>query len=118
MKPSSAKAKGRTWENEIVGALIEAGWPHAERRRLAGALDRGDIAGVPGVVIEAKNRAAISLAAFVDEAESEAAHDARDRIGVAWIKRKGKPRAVDGYVAMTGATFVQLLIEAGYSPTT
>lgn len=118
MKPASAKAKGRAWENAIVGALIEAGWPHVERRRLAGAQDRGDIAGVHGVVIEAKNQRAISLAEFVDEAEIEASHDTRDRIGVTWIKRRGKPQAVDGYVAMTGATFIQLLIEAGYGPTT
>ena len=117
MKPASAKAKGRTWENAIVATLIEAGWPHVERRRLAGHLDRGDIAGIPGVVIEAKNTATISLPSFIAEANQEAANDG-GALGVAWIKRRGRPSALDGYIAMDPPTFIQLLIEAGYGPTT
>lgn len=50
---ASAKAAGRSWESEIVAALQRHGWPHAERRRLEGRHDRGDIAGVVGVVIVA-----------------------------------------------------------------
>ncbi len=110
---ASAKAAGRTWESAIVDALIYRGWPHAERRRMAGANDRGDIAGVVGVCIEAKNTKAISLAAFLDEAHMEQ-RNASARIGVAWIKRRGKASALDGYVVMDGDAFLDLLKEAGY----
>jgi hypothetical protein len=46
---SKSRAKGTSWESAIVTYLIEQGWPHAERRALAGALDKGDITGLPGV---------------------------------------------------------------------
>jgi hypothetical protein len=109
----SAKTAGTAWESAIVKALIEKGWAHAERRRLNGSHDKGDIAGIPGLVIEAKTTNRLELAAAVDEAETEktnagAAH------GVAWIHRKGKASPLDGYVVMTGAGFLALLKEAGY----
>ncbi len=110
---ASAKKAGTSWESEIVCFLIEAGWPHAERRRLSGALDKGDVAGVVGVCIEAKNTAAITLSSFLDEAQVEGRNAGAD-VAVAWIKRRGRSRAADGYVVMDGSTFTQLLKEAGY----
>ena len=109
----TARQAGTKWETAIVGALTAAGWPFAERRRLAGAKDKGDIAGVPGVVIEAKNTNRIELAAALDEALEER-DNASAVYGVAWIKRKGKSAAEDGYVVMDGAQFMSLLKEAGY----
>lgn len=123
----TARQAGTKWETTIVRALVAAGWPYAERRRLAGVQDRGDIAGVPGVVIEAKNTNRLELAAAVDEALAEAANvDAAvaamtvsgtvpaPAIALAWIKRKGRPGAEDGYVVMDGRTAMRLLREAGY----
>lgn len=110
---ATAKKAGTSWETEIVRALVDAGWPHAERRRLAGAYDKGDIAGIAGVVIEAKNTNRLELAAAVDEARTEA-NNAAAALGVAWLKRKGKTAAEHGYVVMDGATFMNLLKEAGY----
>jgi hypothetical protein len=110
---ASAKAAGRNWETAIVDALIYRGWPHAERRRMAGINDRGDIAGVAGVVVEAKNTKTLDLAGGLAEAHREAAN-ANAAIGVAWFKRRGKASALDGYVVMDGDTFLQLLKEAGY----
>lgn len=107
---ASAKKAGTSWESEIVKTLIDYGFPHAERRRLSGAADRGDIAGVPGVVIEAKNTKGHDLAGAVDEANVEALN-ASARIGVAWLKRRGKSSPLDGYVCMDGATFLRLLQE-------
>lgn len=107
------KIRGTRWESAIVAYLRENGWPHAERRTLTGGKDRGDIAGVVSVVIEAKDCKAITLASFLDEANTEAANDNAD-LGVAWIKRRGKASPADGYVVMDGATFVGLLEEAGY----
>lgn len=115
---ASAKAAGRNWESRIVAALIDAGWPHAERRRLAGAKDRGDIAGVAGVVIEAKDTARLDLAGALAEAHAEALNDNTGVLGVshgvAWFKRRGKASAEDGYVVMSGRTFMTLLKEANY----
>lgn len=110
---SRNKQRGTSWESKIVELLRDRGWPHAERRALGGAHDRGDIAGVPAVVIEAKNCAKVELAAFLDEAETERANDKAD-LGVAWIKRRGKASAAEGYVVMSGDTFVWLLRSAGY----
>lgn len=114
----TARQAGTKWESEIVRALIAHGWPHAERRRLAGARDRGDIAGVAGVVIEAKNTNELRLSEAVNEARAEALNDNTGVFGVshgvAWLKRKGKSTAEDGYVVMDGATFMALLKEANY----
>lgn len=110
-----SKAKGTSWESAIVDFLRSYGWPHVERRTLNGAADRGDIAGIPGVVIEAKSVKTITLGAFVDEAGKERANDRAD-LGVAWIKRRGKTSAEHGYVVMDGAQFAWLLRQAGYHP--
>lgn len=113
---SRSKAKGTRWESELVGYLRANGVPHAERRALAGTLDRGDIAGIPGVVIEAKSAARLDLAGWLAEAEQERANDHATH-GIVWAKRTGKASAADGYVVMTGAALVQLLTEAGYIAT-
>jgi hypothetical protein len=110
---SAARQRGTAWETAIVNFLTSHGFPHAERRALAGALDKGDIAGVPGVVIEAKNCKQINLAQFMDEALAER-DNAGAVVGVAWIKRRGKASAADGYVVMDGPTFTYLLREAGW----
>ena len=112
-----SKAKGTAWESAIAAFLQGHGWPYVERRSLAGALDRGDIAGIPGVVIEAKSVKTVALGAFLDEANAEAVNDHAD-FGVAWIKRRGKVSPGQGYVVMDGSTFVGLLFEAGYGPNT
>lgn len=110
---SASRAKGTSWESAIVTYLRASGVPHAERRALNGAKDRGDVAGLPGVVIEAKNAKTVTLGAWVDEAETERANDNAD-VGIVWFKRRGKTSAGDGYVTMTGATLVRLLAAAGY----
>jgi hypothetical protein len=110
---SAAKQRGTAWESAVVAFLRERGWPNAERRALNGRADRGDIAGVIGVVVEAKNARTVDLAGWLREAQAEALND-RARHGVVWFKRRGKASAGDGYVLMDGETFVALLVEAGY----
>lgn len=110
---ASAKQAGTRWESAIVNYLASRGWRHAERRAKTGAHDKGDITGVPGVVIEAKDVARISLAEFLHEAQVEAEH-AGAMVGAAWIKRRGKASPGEAYVVMDGETFTHLLREAGY----
>jgi len=107
-----SKRKGVSWESRIVDYLRSVNWPHAERRALHGVNDKGDITGLPTavpVVIEAKNAARVELAAWVDEANREAANVGPTALGVVWAHRKGKGSPDDGYVVMDGATFAAFL---------
>ena len=110
---SAERRKGTGWESAIVDYLREQGWLYAERRALSGRFDRGDVAGVVGVVIEAKSAAKVELAAWLDEANAEAVNDHAD-LGVVWFKRRRKASPAGGFVLMDGVTFVQLLRCAGY----
>lgn len=97
----------------MVAYLREHGFPHAERRLAGSAVDRGDIAGMPGVVVEVKNCARTDLAGWLDEAVLEQANDGAD-YGLVWHKRSGRGDAGDWYVTMTPAQAVRLLRAAGY----
>lgn len=93
MKPASAKAKGRLMENAACEYLNAAlGTDAIERRRLAGANDRGDLAGVRfgehRIVCEVKNTATMNVAGHLREAHAEALND-NALLGVVIQKRKG-----------------------------
>lgn len=109
---SSQRDKGTRWETAWVQYLREHGVPHAERRALAGNVDRGDIAGIPGIVLECKS-GAFHLAQWLTEAETERTNDGAD-FGIVLAKRAGKASPADGYAILTGAALVQLLQAAGY----
>jgi hypothetical protein len=110
-----SKQKGTAFESLIVAYLRANGVLHAERRALNGAVDKGDIAGIPSVVIEAKNCQRIELAQWVDEANQEALNDGSE-IGVVWAKRKGRAAAEHGYIVMDPRTLMTLLRAGGYIP--
>lgn len=50
---TKSKAKGTAAEREVV-RYLQNWWPAAERRALSGNKDKGDVAGIPGVVVEVK----------------------------------------------------------------
>lgn len=112
---SASGKKGTAWESAVVEYLRTNGAPHAERRARTGAHDQGDVSGLPGVVIEAKNCRITELAEWLKEAETERDH-AKAEIGVVWHHRRGKSSPGDAYVTMSGATLVTLLRAAGYLP--
>jgi hypothetical protein len=107
---SRSKAKGTAAETAVVRFLRTIGFAQAERRTLGGTHDRGDIAGLPGVVIEVKNCARQELAAWVAEAEAERDNDGAS-LGVVWHKRRGKADPRDWFVTMSGLQFGYLLRE-------
>lgn len=111
MNPS--KIKGTRWETQVVDHLRANGVPHAERRALGGSQDRGDIAGIPGVVIECKSTVRVALAEWVDEAEAERVNDRAD-LAVVWVKRRGRASPGAGYAVLTGEALLLLLAAAGY----
>ncbi|MFI6491267.1 hypothetical protein [Streptomyces sp. NPDC050564] len=107
---SASKRKGTSAETAVVNFLRRIGFQHAERRALNGNADRGDIAGLPGIVIEVKNCARQELAAWVAEAEAERENDGAS-LGVVWHKRRGKGDASEWFVTMSGLQFGHLLRE-------
>ncbi len=109
---SKSKQTGTRFESALVAYLRENGVPHAERRATSGANDRGDIAGVPGVVFEAKATAKLDVAGFMAEAAKERDNDDAD-IGVVVWKRRQKPIG-QAAVILPLEDFVFLLEEAEY----
>ena len=88
-----SKKRGSAWESSIVAYLIERGWPVARLRttHTSGSKDRGDIAGIPGVVIEAKAERTYHPQQWMREAEVERLNDgAGVRRGVVQAQRQGQ----------------------------
>lgn len=110
---SAAKAKGTAWETDLVRYLRAHGFPDAERRALAGALDLGDITGTPGLVWEAKHQRTFELAGWVDEAEVERINAGADYAAVV-ARRPRRPDPADAYVIVPLARYVTLVRQAGY----
>jgi Holliday junction resolvase len=107
---SAARAKGTAAETAVVRFLQDHGYPHAERRALAGSQDRGDIAGIPGVVIEVKAAARLELAAWADETIREASSaGVVIETPVLCVKRRGKGSPADWYWIVDGWTMLELI---------
>ncbi|MFI6813742.1 hypothetical protein ACIBG7_15080 [Nonomuraea sp. NPDC050328] len=87
---------GTAAETAVVRALRRLGFPHAERRALAGAHDLGDVTGTPGVCWEVKGGqqtkhprpSDLTVAQWMAETEAERIN-ARADIGVLVIQRHG-----------------------------
>lgn len=102
-----SKARGTAFESLVVGYLRANGFPAAERRALAGNTDKGDVAGIPGVVLECKAERSIDLAGSVDEARLEAANDCAP-VFAAVVKRRCRSVA-EAYVVMTLEQFADMI---------
>jgi Holliday junction resolvase len=70
---TASKAKGTRAEREVVNYL-QNWWPAAERRALSGNKDKGDVAGIPGLVVEVKAAVQQRLAEWEHETLIEAAN--------------------------------------------
>lgn len=113
--PQYSKAKGRQGENEVVEYLRTFGFPDAERRRLAGVNDRGDIAGLGlPVALEVKHRPVPQLAAWVREADLEA-RNAKAQFGAAWWRRPRITDPANHLVAMSWGAWDSYCDLSGYS---
>ena len=110
---SKSKAKGTAAETAVVEFIKSKGRPYVERRSLNGLNDRGDIAGLPLVVIEVKNHARMTLSEWIEELLVEIKND-KAETGVVIHKRKGKGKAKDWYATMPVELWWELLEKAGY----
>lgn len=85
---------GTATETAVVRAILTRGFPYAERRRLTGILDRGDITGTPGITWEVKGGATAKTASdaqvdlWLRETERERQNNGDD-LGVLVMARKG-----------------------------
>jgi hypothetical protein len=89
---SASKRKGTAFESAVVGYLRDEHGLPVERRALRGTRDCGDVMGIPGWVIEAKNCKRMELAAWVDEALKEAANDGAPFYAVVHKRRMRGPQ--------------------------
>lgn len=115
MKPSTAKAKGRTTENQAVEWLRNQGWVNAERRRLTGSEDQGDITGIPGMVIEVKSAAHWKPSQWLTECETER-HNANAELAFVMARPKGGTNVEDWVIMMTPNQLLDLLTQTGWKP--
>ena len=115
MKPSTAKVKGRETENQAVGWLRLKGYINAERRRLAGVEDQGDVTGMPGMCIEVKSAAVWKPVQWLRECEVERENSQAD-VAFVMARPKGGTDVEDWVIMMTPDQLFRLLVEAGWGP--
>ncbi len=116
MKPGTAKTKGRAVENQAVEWLRSKGWVNAERRRLNGTADMGDVTGIPGMCIEVKSAAQWTPVQWIRELVVEQANAQAD-VGFVLARPKGGTNVDDWVVMMTPAQLLELLDAAGWTAT-
>ena len=93
----------------VVAFLREHGHRYVERAYGAGRpQDVGDVDGLPGWCLEAKNQKAMDLAGWCDEAAREALERPPGRPWAVVAKRRNKPVS-EAYVVLSLATFADLL---------
>jgi Holliday junction resolvase len=110
---SKSKQKGTSAETAVVRWLHSQGRKSVERRALHGTNDRGDIAGIPCVVIEVKNHKTMKLSEWIKELEVEIKNDKADT-GVIIHKKSGTTDVGKWYATMPVEVWFKLLEEAGY----
>jgi len=112
---SKSKRKGTLAESAVVDYLRRT-FSMAERRALQGAKDRGDVSGIPKVVIEIKNHASYKLPEWMRETKVEQANDNAE-IGILVIKPNGVgvSNVQDWWSVVPLETMVKLLKDAGYA---
>lgn len=80
------KERGTAWEVRLVD-FLRALHPRAERRAIGGSQDKGDVAGIEGWVVSAKNCRTLDLAGRMDDAERQAERAGVARFAVVFPRR-------------------------------
>jgi hypothetical protein len=106
---SPQKRKGSAAELAVAKWLRKLGWIHAERSRAGWQDDRGDIDGMPGVVVEVKNEKKFDLPGYLRELEVEM-ENAKAWTGTVIIKRRGSTNVDDWYAVMPAKIWGELML--------
>lgn len=114
-----AKQKGRDAENLVVEYLRTRGF-NAERRRLTGEEDRGDVGGIRKLVCEIKAHKSLNLPGWLDELAIEVENADRKypedqaHTGLLVARRRGNPHPSEWYAVMSLEKMVDLLRLLGF----
>jgi hypothetical protein len=108
MNGRSNRRRGGEYERALVAWLREHGVPYAERAGGGRAQQHGDVLGIPGVHLDAKNRARLDLAAWVDQAVAEAT---RGSVPLVVIRRRGISDRGQDYAVLQLRHVVPLLLD-------
>lgn len=108
-----SKRKGSAHELAIAKWLIEQGWKYAERRIAGSYLDKGDINGIVGCVIEAKDEKRHDFSGYLKELDVEMTN-AKAATGVVIVKKRGTTDVGEHYALMPVKVWAQLMKDAGY----
>ena len=101
------KDRGTRWEVSVASYLRDAGFTEAFRLAPGGEHDAGDIGGIKDFAFECRDRAKLSLAENVADANNRAIKK-NCKYGVAVMKKRNSPTN-DGYVVCSLETFTRLL---------
>lgn len=105
---SPQKRKGNSAELAVACWLKDWGWLNAERSRSGWHDDRGDIDGLPGVVIEVKNEKRIDIPGYLAELEVEM-DNADAWTGTCIVKRRGSTDVDNWYAIMPAHVWAELM---------
>jgi hypothetical protein len=86
---SANKRKGDLFNRQIIKHLIAEGITDAHRYQDGYHLDRGDVAGIPGIVIQAKNVVQVKWSNWFLNVRLQQVH-AASPIGILALKRQGR----------------------------
>ena len=104
--------KGADWEQKVAEYLKEE-FPMVERRVKNGRLDRGDITGIPNVVIECKAERTIDIPGYLGELALEM-ENAGAPFGFVFVKNR-RHSTEDGYaicsIEMARYILVNMLVK-------
>ena len=106
---SRSKRKGTAAESALVDYLGRF-FVGIERRALSGSKDRGDIAGIPKIVIEVKNHKSYKIPEWIKETQIETMND-EAHYGFLVIKPNGigLTKVEDWWAVMPVSTMVELI---------
>jgi len=107
------KQKGTAAESAVVSFLRTQGFPYAERLALQGGKDRGDVTGIPGIVVEVKAENVYTLSSWLQECRVEVENAKADYGFVAAKPRGVGNTRVDQWYAVTNQLPWVDLLNAG-----
>ena len=112
---SRSKQKGTLAESAVADYLKNT-WNTVERRVLSGKNDKGDIAGIPKIVIEVKNQKSYKFSEWLKETKIEQINAEAD-YGVLVVKPNGVgvSKTDQWWAVLPLEDLVSLLTKAGYA---
>lgn len=101
-----SRAKGSAFERRLVAWLRDHGFPEADRAYGEGrADDCGDVDGIDGVCVQARNTKRVELGAGLDAARRQA----RGRLPVLVLHRRGRADPGEAFAVLALADLAELL---------